>query len=67
MMTQKDFITLINRGDNIIKEIIKDFHEIHKYCDKWDYNIPTISWDKLKKYEAMLTVTTPKQRREAKK
>ena len=34
-----------------IEEFIEDFHEIHRYCDKWDYNIPQISWDKLKKYE----------------
>ncbi len=67
MMNKKDIITIINRSDSIIRGIIADFNEIHRYCDKWDYNIPQISWDKLHKYEKMLTVTTPKQRREAKK
>ena len=65
-MNKKDIITIINRSDSIIRGIIKDFNEIHRYCDKWDYNIPQISWDKLHKYEDMLTVKTKKMR-EAKK
>ena len=50
-MSKKDIITIINSSDSIIRGIIADFNEIHRYCDKWDYNIPQISWDKLKKWE----------------
>ncbi len=45
------YLKLIQKPKNLIKEVIKDFHEIHRYCDKWDYNIPQISWDKLHKWE----------------
>lgn len=62
---QKLQIECLNQHINDVEKIIKDFQEIHKYCDKWDYNIPTISWDKLKKWEAELVVSTPKQRRES--
>ena len=66
MMSKKDIITILNKTDSVIRGIIEDFHEIHRYCDKWDYNIPKISWDKLKKYKDMLIVKTKKMR-EAKK
>ncbi len=66
MMEKNEFMSIVNKTDNVIRGIIKDFNEIHRYCDKWDYNIPQISWDKLTKYEDMLTVKTKKMR-EAKK
>ena len=65
-MSKKEIITILNKTDSVIRGIIEDLKEIHKYCDRWDYNIPQISWDKLKKYEDMLIVSTPKQRRESK-
>ncbi len=71
MMNKKDIITIINRSDSIIRGIIDDLKifvygtppneaEQHWTCDKDIYEL-------IKKYKDMLTVTTPKQRREAKK
>ncbi len=71
MMSKKDIITILNKTDSVIRMIIEDLTifvygtppneaEQHWTCDKDIYEL-------IKKYKAMLTVTTPKQRREAKK
>ena len=32
-------------------EFLEDLDKIRKYSDKWDYNIPKLFWETIKKWE----------------
>ncbi len=63
MMSKKDIITIINRSDSIIRGIIDDLLSFNYARDT---ETERKVFELVKKYKDMLTVTTPKQRREKK-
>ena len=54
MNLEEIFEIIIKKKNELIEGFLEKLDKIRIYCDKWDYNIPTIFWDTIKEYQKRL-------------